>query len=430
MALSGLVPWDSLPGWMYHAQIPPPDRVFNHEIPGITWVDLVFPFFLFAMGAAIPLSLPRRIEQGAGRALLFLLARFGLLFAFALAVEHGRLHRLGEMSEPGPRLQALLLFALTAAAWMRWPWRQGKWINLAAGAGLAAAFVVMRWQGEPFDPARQDIILMVLAHVALTGSAAWWLTRKRPMSRMAAAAAMIVWLAASPLEGWPADVWNWTPLKWAYQFQFQKYLAVVLFGTILGDALALGSEKLHADCSWKGLASGGLALAALGLITHLLWLDLPAWCLPVALLGGGGAAWLVRANPLRARIVLAGLGLVLLGLIAEPLGGGIKKDHATPGYLLLASGLAFWAWHALRSTREHFPQGRRGLFEAAGANPMLAYLLISGLNPVLWRALGVEGWVGNQGWSPWALAGWAAFQTLAILLLAAGAGRLRLFMRA
>lgn len=29
---------------MSHAQTPPPDHIFNPEIPGITWVDLVFPF--------------------------------------------------------------------------------------------------------------------------------------------------------------------------------------------------------------------------------------------------------------------------------------------------------------------------------------------------------------------------------------------------
>ena len=54
MALSGYIPWGVLPSWMYHAQVPPPAHKFNPTIPGITWVDLVFPFFLFAMGAAIP----------------------------------------------------------------------------------------------------------------------------------------------------------------------------------------------------------------------------------------------------------------------------------------------------------------------------------------------------------------------------------------
>lgn len=50
MVLSATVAWNSLPGWMYHAQTPPPSRAFDASLSGITWVDLVFPFFLFAMG--------------------------------------------------------------------------------------------------------------------------------------------------------------------------------------------------------------------------------------------------------------------------------------------------------------------------------------------------------------------------------------------
>ncbi len=67
MILSGSIPFGgpvALPGWMYHAQLPPPNHVFNPNVPGITWVDLVFPFFLFAMGAAFRFALRKRIDQG------------------------------------------------------------------------------------------------------------------------------------------------------------------------------------------------------------------------------------------------------------------------------------------------------------------------------------------------------------------------------
>ena len=36
MVLSATVAWNSLPGWMYHAQTPPPDRVFDASLSGIT----------------------------------------------------------------------------------------------------------------------------------------------------------------------------------------------------------------------------------------------------------------------------------------------------------------------------------------------------------------------------------------------------------
>ncbi|MCS2621073.1 DUF5009 domain-containing protein [Bacteroides thetaiotaomicron] len=33
----------------------PPDHIFNPSLPGITWVDLVFPFFLFTDGEQLSL---------------------------------------------------------------------------------------------------------------------------------------------------------------------------------------------------------------------------------------------------------------------------------------------------------------------------------------------------------------------------------------
>ena len=68
MVLSGSVAWGVLPGWMYHAQVGPRSNfVFDGSIYGITWVDLVFPFFLFAMGAAFPFSIGNKYRKGSSR---------------------------------------------------------------------------------------------------------------------------------------------------------------------------------------------------------------------------------------------------------------------------------------------------------------------------------------------------------------------------
>src|SRR2546423_10917223 len=42
------------------------------EWHGWTFTDLIFPFFLWIVGAAMPLSISRRIEQGQSRKELFL----------------------------------------------------------------------------------------------------------------------------------------------------------------------------------------------------------------------------------------------------------------------------------------------------------------------------------------------------------------------
>ena len=72
MVLSGSVAWGVLPGWMYNAQVGPRSNfVFDGSIYGITWVDLVFPFFLFAMGAAFPFSIGNKYRKGSSAGELY-----------------------------------------------------------------------------------------------------------------------------------------------------------------------------------------------------------------------------------------------------------------------------------------------------------------------------------------------------------------------
>src|SRR5690554_7337611 len=79
-------PW---PGFMFHAQVGPPDFVYTPQVPGITWVDLVFPFFLFAMGAAFPLALRKKVESRGVAALLPQILKRGLLLIlFAILIRN------------------------------------------------------------------------------------------------------------------------------------------------------------------------------------------------------------------------------------------------------------------------------------------------------------------------------------------------------
>ncbi|MFR7516715.1 MAG: DUF5009 domain-containing protein [Bacteroides uniformis] len=45
-------------------QEPPPTHAYRPDLAGLTWVDLVFPFFLFAMGAAFPLLAAPQVREG------------------------------------------------------------------------------------------------------------------------------------------------------------------------------------------------------------------------------------------------------------------------------------------------------------------------------------------------------------------------------
>src|SRR5690606_25393810 len=120
MVLAAVIPWAAeFPGWMYHAQVGPPDFKFNPNNPGITWVDLVFPFFLFAMGAAFPLALRKKLENG-NYVVIFqgLLRRGLLLLFFALALAYLAPDNLTSTS-PVNYLTALITFGCFFLVFLR-----------------------------------------------------------------------------------------------------------------------------------------------------------------------------------------------------------------------------------------------------------------------------------------------------------------------
>src|ERR1051325_3275672 len=90
MVLGETKPYEVLPAWMYHAQEPPPTHEQNLSLPGLTFPDLVFPFFLFTLGVAIPLALSGRLQRGASSvtAMRGAITRGLLLLFLALFREH------------------------------------------------------------------------------------------------------------------------------------------------------------------------------------------------------------------------------------------------------------------------------------------------------------------------------------------------------
>ena len=123
MVLSATIVTHVLPGWMSHAQTPPPDHVFNPLLPGITWVDLVFPFFLFAMGAAFPFSIRKRAEKGDSKLkLVYEAVKRGIqLTFFAIFIQHFYPYMLSSPQDMRAWLLAILCFAVLFPMFMRIP---------------------------------------------------------------------------------------------------------------------------------------------------------------------------------------------------------------------------------------------------------------------------------------------------------------------
>ena len=454
MVLSGIQPYgpaSALPAWMYHAQVPPPAHVFDPALPGITWVDLVFPFFLFAMGAAIPLATAARRRRGAttGALVRETLVRGGLLLAFAIVVQHVRPSVLGGSFEAPAWAWGvgLLGWALLWGAYARlpdaWPtsWRRGA--RALGWIGLAAILAVVRYpDGSGFRVGRYDIILVVLANMAAFGGLVYVATARRPAARYAVLALLAAAILAGREDGWVKPVMSATVAEGLFRPYYLKYLLLVLPGTLAGEAfLARGAAAVK---TWRaGTAGTAAALALLGpLVTVVATAGLftrdvaAAGAICTALVGIG--LWMARRaeGPAdadgRAGLVTwlwaMGGAWLLLGFVAEPFEGGIKKDASTFSYYFVTGGLAHLLLASLTAAAERFGV-RLPLLAANGQNPMLAYVsLHNAVLPVL-AVAGLYAWMVRMTPTPWAGFARGAFLTLLTALLVAAFTRRRWFWR-
>lgn len=421
MVLSGYISRNpDLPAWLFHAQLPPPSFAFDPSVPGITWVDLVFPFFLFSMGAAFPFSIGRRLDRGAAAVqVAWTILRRGLLLAFfAIVLGNTNLWTLHEaLQRPvAASLLTLVVWGAFFAMFVRLRNRSERFNTLLNGCGIAALLLLLllyRALGVDVNLHRSDIIILILANVVVAGSFLWWLTRRTPGLRMGLVVLLVALKLAAAVPGsWTESVWNATFAPWLYHTEFLQYLCIVLPGSVAGELIArwlahkgaatpaasaqpsvTAAVPPHFVCSVTSTPAaashdaeplpGRFRLAG---VLVLLLLAVNLWGLYVraltanlllTLLAGGAAAWLLRRprtalQELLSALFATGLFWLLLGLVFEPLEGGIKKDPATVSYFFVTAGMAS---HVLLLATLLFESlhSRAGLLVRCGENPMIAY---------------------------------------------------------
>jgi predicted acyltransferase len=419
MVLSGSIAHGGiLPAWMYHAQVPPPAHKFVPTLAGITWVDLVFPFFLFAMGAAIPLAFARR-EKDTPRQIFISIAKRALLLAwFAVFLQHFKPHVLAAQPSAYHAFLALLGFALLwlmycpmtslFPAYSKAP-RQMRIGAFIISGILAASFIYA--DGTGFRLTRNDIIILVLANMAFWGGIIYWLSKDSPYGRLAILPfLMALILTNSPhgvggTEGWQMDMTKAQlpePFKALYHFNFLKYLFIVLPATYAGEWIL--AEKKSGQKTIYTKETDGIAVLSISLVPLNLWglfsrqvqLNLVFSLLMLAALffliqkkGSTLSAFIQKSAK-------AGAYLLLLGLTFETLQGGIKKDNATLSYFFVTAGLAFFlliAFDLLKNAAllsnpqysfvNRTPFLRRGMKGLLAERGVFFYLKTMGQNPML-----------------------------------------------
>ena len=404
-----------LPAWMFHAQTPPPTYAFNPDVAGLTWVDLVFPFFLFPMGAAFPFAMRKRLEKGQSRWSVAgsLVKRWIILTLFAILL--GNAYALGGSAQPAWQqwifnitlwialFLSLVRVNITGEGWKK---HLGTAINLAGLAMIGVlALVFTRHFGLSINKAANDIIIMILAVIAITGGLIWMFTKDNLRLRW------LIFLlvgAFKALDSYIPQTLDFVPscscISWFFNWEWLQYLLIVLPGSIVGDMiLAHSRSDEKPSISNKQVAGGIIALAAVlvqlwGLFTRNVLADF----IISAVLAGVFVALTWKERNIFIKTAWTGFALMLVGIIFDPLDGGITKDYCNLSYLFTTGGMAALVTAFLLMLELRY--GVKGPFLAGvGQNPMLAYTVTSFLiGPVL-NFAGILPWlsglaVGSPFW--------------------------------
>jgi predicted acyltransferase len=399
MVLSGSIAFgDTLPAWMYHAQVPPPLHQFVPTLAGITWVDLVFPFFLFSMGAAIPLALQKNVvtETSFVQILLIAFRRFFLLAFFALFTHHLMPWVLSD--EPTVNHFLLSIAAFVLVFFQLYDNKNEKYKQLflllkfvSFTVAVALLFFLPFKDGNGFTLTNSDIIIIVLANMALFGTVIWWLTKNNPWLRIGILPfVMAIFLAAKePNEGWAKLFYNFNEIggykfDWLYKFYFLKYLFIIIPGTIAGEYFLRFAKRDIVQVEENNTrVLKMISLLAFGLVvsnTVLLFERYLVLNVIISLSMIASIYFLMKKllkenHPLLFHFFTAGAYLLLLGLFFEAYEGGIKKDSSTYSYYFVTSGLAFFMLIGFSGLAlGKIGSAVNNYLSLNGRNPMVAYI--------------------------------------------------------
>lgn len=429
MVFSGVIPREVLPDWMYHAQLAPPDHAFNPELAGLTWVDLVFPMFLFAMGAAMPFSLSKRMKENesmlktAGQ----IIHRGFLLFVFAVFLQHIRPWSMATESENLSWFLALAGFLVLMLIYTDWK----RHLNLTKARALTATgwvgaalmmFFIPYENPAHFSLNRSDIIILILANMAVICAFLWLITRNNARLKIVSIAVVAAIMIGGSVSGWVQDFQQSATIFWLFRWDFLYYAVLVLAGAMAGEIIQSKKNNLQEKSEQISLTQ---MLSALGFSIILVmgyqerW-ELTPW---IAL---AGSAWLIfesgnRVLTVGAKLSRLAAGFIVLGALVEPWQSGIKKDPTTLSYLLITAGISFLI---LLTLIYLFDQKRislsRNFLIANGRNPMIAYVAFGNLLLPFLSLLSLSPYI-NQ------LTSGAALGTLRGALYTLGAGLITQF---
>jgi len=315
----------NIPEWMKHMPA---------DADGMTFVDVVFPAFLFIVGMAIPLALSRRILKGDSASELIrhiMIRTGGLLLLGVLMVNIGGLN--AQATGIDKHVWSLLMFISAILTWNQYP-KSADWKKYLYAGLKVTGFLML-------------ILLVVIYRSGKDGNIGWLHTS---------------WWGILGLIGWSYLVCCLLFLIFRSNLAAYAGILAIFIALYIGDkggALAfLGPIN---DVLWIGGHIGGHASITLaGMILSLLFMpNSPAPTVRKRLI------WIAAFTS----------GLLIGGYLLRPL-YGISKIYATPSWGLYCSAICcvifaflYWLMDIKKITTW------AGFLKPAGSNPLLAYIL-------------------------------------------------------
>lgn len=310
-----------LPWWTYHAHM-------QQDL--MTYVDMVFPFFLFIVGMSMPLAVTRRLKQNPSHAALWLhvgLRSFGLIVLGLILANAEK----GDPARMGLSNAVWALIGLTGGVLV--------WLVPSRDTRHARIYRVLRIVGIILLIA----IFAIFRRTTSNGDAAWIDGSYPEILGLIGYAYFAVSLLYIPTRRW-----LWAPFAW--------FVALNAFCS----ALTARHIQVHLPLYiWPFHSGASASIIMAGVVTSTIFLGAHRW------------------QGLRERMFIAlGFAVAMLATawLLAPL--GISKIRATPTWCLASAGASVLAFMLLYWICDVKSKTRWAAFvKPAGENTLLTYLL-------------------------------------------------------
>ncbi len=408
MVFCATIPYGVLPVWMYHIQTPPPLHNVDLTLVGLSWVDLVFPIFIFCMGMAISLSGTKKLSAMAHKPvaesrkiyLLETFERFLLLWLFSylyLFLNYGNIDSIWA--------QLLTIAGFISLFPIYGIIKKGRYkiAIRVSGVILATAIIYLghTFYDEVVSIHRSGIIIFLLAFLYLFASLIWYFTRDSIRNRALIFFIILVFAGITMHYRFAQTVYAIESLRWIVNLEYIYFLLILLPATWIGDIIV---KKLNSKDEYlPALLPNGKASAVFhhlfyastllfvawqcyALYMRLFWINLIVSSIVLFFM------WLYikKYSPKIKQEFFIAAAFLIAGLIVDPLEGGIQKSPCTISYCFVTLSIGIYLlWFADYIT-SHIPNGLVvKIFKGAGANPMMSYISFNSFMLPLFKVTGI-----------------------------------------